>query len=73
MLNCALSRSPVVPGGVVAMDRHYFRNIGAYDSDMTLWGAENLELSIRVRVKYQQVYLLCVCVLRAQNLNGISN
>ncbi|XP_019391095.1 PREDICTED: polypeptide N-acetylgalactosaminyltransferase 15 isoform X1 [Crocodylus porosus] len=40
-------RSPVVPGGVVAMDRHYFRNIGAYDSDMTLWGAENLELSIR--------------------------
>ncbi|EMP41971.1 Polypeptide N-acetylgalactosaminyltransferase-like protein 2 [Chelonia mydas] len=40
-------RSPVVPGGVVAMDRHYFQNIGAYDSDMTLWGAENLELSIR--------------------------
>ncbi|TFK07383.1 regulator of nonsense transcripts 1 [Platysternon megacephalum] len=40
-------RSPVVPGGVVAMDRHFFQNIGAYDSDMTLWGAENLELSIR--------------------------
>lgn len=31
------------------MDRHYFQNIGAYDSDMTMWGAENLELSIRVR------------------------
>ncbi|XP_074840616.1 polypeptide N-acetylgalactosaminyltransferase 15 isoform X2 [Carettochelys insculpta] len=40
-------RSPVVPGGVVAMDRHYFQNIGAYDADMTLWGSENLELSIR--------------------------
>ncbi|KAM9572643.1 polypeptide N-acetylgalactosaminyltransferase 15 isoform 1-T1 [Guaruba guarouba] len=40
-------RSPVVAGAVVAMDRHYFQNIGAYDSDMTTWGAENLELSIR--------------------------
>ncbi|XP_064022967.1 polypeptide N-acetylgalactosaminyltransferase 15 isoform X1 [Pogoniulus pusillus] len=40
-------RSPVVAGAVVAMDRHYFQNIGAYDPDMTLWGAENLELSIR--------------------------
>ncbi|KAM6413176.1 polypeptide N-acetylgalactosaminyltransferase 15 isoform 3-T4 [Pluvialis apricaria] len=29
------------------MDRHYFQNTGAYDSDMTTWGAENLELSIR--------------------------
>ncbi|XP_038596842.1 polypeptide N-acetylgalactosaminyltransferase 15 isoform X1 [Tachyglossus aculeatus] len=41
-------RSPVVPGGVVAMDRHYFQNTGAYDSLMSLWGGENLELSIRV-------------------------
>ncbi|XP_064362310.1 polypeptide N-acetylgalactosaminyltransferase 15 isoform X2 [Dromaius novaehollandiae] len=40
-------RSPVVAGAVIAMDRHYFQNTGAYDSDMTLWGAENLELSIR--------------------------
>ncbi|XP_061207016.1 polypeptide N-acetylgalactosaminyltransferase 15 isoform X1 [Neopsephotus bourkii] len=40
-------RSPVVAGAVVAMDRHYFQNIGAYDSDMSTWGAENLELSIR--------------------------
>ncbi|NWV32666.1 GLT15 acetylgalactosaminyltransferase, partial [Grantiella picta] len=41
-------RSPAVAGAVVAMDRHYFQNTGAYDSDMTIWGAENLELSIRV-------------------------
>ncbi|NXH20406.1 GLT15 acetylgalactosaminyltransferase, partial [Bucco capensis] len=40
-------RSPVVAGAVVAMDRHYFQNTGAYDSDMIMWGAENLELSIR--------------------------
>ncbi|XP_037380615.1 polypeptide N-acetylgalactosaminyltransferase 15 [Talpa occidentalis] len=40
-------RSPVVPGGVVAIDRHYFQNTGAYDPLMSLQGAENLELSLK--------------------------
>ncbi|KAH0627346.1 hypothetical protein JD844_002938 [Phrynosoma platyrhinos] len=40
-------RSPAVPGGVIAVHRHYFQNTGGYDSDMTLSGAENLELSIK--------------------------
>ncbi|XP_047732484.1 polypeptide N-acetylgalactosaminyltransferase 15 isoform X1 [Prionailurus viverrinus] len=40
-------RSPVVPSGVVAMDRHYFQNTGAYDPLMSLRGGENLELSLK--------------------------
>lgn len=40
-------RSPVVPREVVAMDRHYFQNTGAYDSLLSLQGSENLELSFR--------------------------
>lgn len=40
-------RSPVVPGEVVAMDRHYFQNSGAYDPLMSLKGGENLELSFK--------------------------
>ncbi|CAI9176135.1 unnamed protein product [Rangifer tarandus platyrhynchus] len=40
-------RSPVVPGGVVAMDRHYFQNTGAYDPLLSLQGGENLELSLK--------------------------
>uniref|UniRef100_A0A8C3WGH7 Polypeptide N-acetylgalactosaminyltransferase n=1 Tax=Catagonus wagneri TaxID=51154 RepID=A0A8C3WGH7_9CETA len=40
-------RTPVVPGGVVAMDRHYFQNTGAYDPLMSLQGGENLELSLK--------------------------
>ncbi|KAF7237730.1 Polypeptide N-acetylgalactosaminyltransferase 15 [Varanus komodoensis] len=40
-------RSPAVPGVVVAVDRHYFQNTGGYDSDMTLQGGENIELSIK--------------------------
>nr|XP_004661378.2 polypeptide N-acetylgalactosaminyltransferase 15 [Jaculus jaculus] len=40
-------RSPVVPREVVAMDRHYFQNTGAYDPLMSLQGGENLELSFK--------------------------
>ena len=38
----------MVPGGVVAMDRHYFQNTGAYDPLLSLQGGENLELSLKV-------------------------
>lgn len=36
----------VGPGFVV--DTNYFKNIGAYDSDMLIWGGENIELAWRV-------------------------
>ncbi|XP_008566386.1 PREDICTED: polypeptide N-acetylgalactosaminyltransferase 15 [Galeopterus variegatus] len=40
-------RSPVVPSEVVAVDRRYFQNTGAYDPLMSLRGGENLELSFK--------------------------
>ncbi|GAB5568953.1 inactive polypeptide N-acetylgalactosaminyltransferase-like protein 5 isoform X1 [Prionailurus iriomotensis] len=40
-------RSPAMAGGIFAINRHYFREIGQYDKGMNLWGAENLELSLR--------------------------
>ncbi|XP_008264265.3 polypeptide N-acetylgalactosaminyltransferase 15 [Oryctolagus cuniculus] len=40
-------RSPVVPREVVAVDRHYFQNTGAYEPLMSPSGAENLELSFK--------------------------
>lgn len=40
-------RTPVVPGGVVAVDRHHFLNTGAYDPLLSLHGSENLELSLK--------------------------
>ncbi|XP_069874744.1 polypeptide N-acetylgalactosaminyltransferase 15 isoform X1 [Dipodomys merriami] len=40
-------RSPVVLGEVVAVDRYYFQNTGAYDPLMALQGGENLELSLK--------------------------
>lgn len=35
-------------GGIFAMKRHYFNELGQYDKGMNFWGGENLELSLRV-------------------------
>lgn len=36
-------------GGLLAIHRQYFHDIGEYDTGMEIWGAENIEISIRVQ------------------------
>lgn len=38
-------------GGLFAINREYFFEIGAYDDQMEIWGGENLEMSFRVSSK----------------------
>ncbi|KAM4874643.1 inactive polypeptide N-acetylgalactosaminyltransferase-like protein 5 [Thomomys bottae] len=41
-------RSPAMSGGIFAIYRPYFYEIGQYDKDMNLWGGENVEISLRI-------------------------
>lgn len=41
-------RQPAMAGGLFSIDRAFFYEIGAYDKDMEIWGAENVELSLRI-------------------------
>lgn len=37
-----------MPGGIFAMDRLWFKELGEYDEEILYYGAEHLELSFRV-------------------------
>lgn len=43
-------RSPSIMGAAIAIDREFFFEIGAFDTGLEVWGGDNSQLSLHVRV-----------------------
>lgn len=52
-------RTPTHIGCAFSIDREFFYEIGSYDQKMDVWGAENLEMALRVWMRLLSFYLYC--------------
>ena len=53
--------TPMMLGCMFALERQFFFDIGTFDMQMEIWGAENLEISFRVCPNPGSMYRVVAC------------
>jgi hypothetical protein len=59
-----LFRSPTHAGGLLAIDKKWFFELGGYDPGIKIWGAEQYELSFKVCILKLRLTFISKLILK---------